>query len=556
MNSLNTLRALAAATFALTLVACGGGSDPVAAPPTGGVPTPPPPPPPPAASFTVDLASDKAVILQGDTASVKATVHRNAGFTDAVQVSLAGLPAGVSAAPVTVAAGSTEATLVLAAQPTAPHSLPTAVTAQGQAAGATATAPLTVTVRGLPGVVDTSFAGGVVHQAVDIGEDYANAVAVQADGKVIVAGSSATATGTWVSLVRFQRDGALDTGFGTNGKVITQVGTLGNDGAQAVAVQADGKIVVAGASDQGATGLDFAVLRYKADGSLDTTFGNAGKTVVDFAGDGDRAWALLLQADGKIVVGGEANTGTNATGVDFALLRLNADGTPDEGFGQHGKVLTPVGGNTATDVVHGLAIQGVLGEARILAVGGEGDFRAARYRPDGTLDTSFGTQGRIVGLFNSAIGGARAVTVLPTGEAVLAGQVNHHFAAVQLTTSGALDAAFGTAGRFEQSLATNWNEATALVRQDDGKLILGGWVYSGAGSSGDFAALRLTAGGLLDTAFGNAGVTITAAASGTKDDEGRALVLQPDDRVPAVRAIQAGPANESNHDFALLRLWL
>lgn len=555
MNRMNTVRALAASTLTLSLVACGGSSDS-----PGGVPTPPPPPPAPAPapSFSITLDADKAIVLQGASASVKATLHRDAGFNEAVQVALGGLPAGVSAAPVTFAAGSTDATVVLDAAPTAPHSLPTAASVQGHAGLATASTPLTVTVRGLPGVVDTSFGGGVVRQAVDIGEDYANAVAVQADGKVIVAGSSATANGTVISLVRFGRDGGLDATFGIGGKVLTPVGTLGGDVAQAVAVQADGKILVAGASDQGATGLDFAVVRYKADGSLDTAFGNGGKVVADFAGDADRAEALLVQADGRIVVGGEANTGTGAggTGVDFALLRLNADGSLDAGFGAQGKVMTPVSASTGTDVLRGLAIEGVQGEGRIVAVGGEGDFRAVRYHPDGSLDTDFGAQGKVVGLFNSAIGGARAVTVLPTGQLVIAGQVNHHFAAVQLTASGALDAGFGVGGRFEQALVGNWNEATALVRQDDGKLILGGWAYTGAGSSGDFAALRLNADGTLDTGFGSAGVTITATAPGTKDDQGRALVLQADERVSTVRAIQAGPSNDSNHDFALLRLWL
>lgn len=557
MNRMNTVRALAASTLLLSLAACGGGSDAPAGGPSAPPPTPAPAPAP-APSFSITLEADKAVVLQGASTSVRASLHRTAGFGEAVQVALAGLPPGVTAAPVTFAAGSTEATLVLSAAATAPHSLPTSAAVQGQAGAAASTTPLTVTVRGLPGVVDTSFGGGVVRQGVDVGEDYANAVAVQVDGKVIVAGSSAIAGGTVVSLVRYGRDGSLDTTFGVGGKVLTTVGSRGNDAAQAVAVQADGRIVVAGASEQGATGLDFAVLRYDTDGRLDTSFGNAGKVVIDFAGDTDRAWALLLQPDGRIVVGGEANTGTGAgrTGIDFALLRLNADGSLDTTFGQQGRVVTPVGAGTASDAVHGLALQGVQGEGRLLAVGGEGDFRAVRYHPDGTVDTDFGTQGKVVGLFDSVVGAARAVTVLPTGQAVLAGQVNHHFAAVRLTASGALDTAFGTGGVVEQALVDNWNEATALVRQDDGRLILGGWAYTGTGSSGDFAALRLNADGTVDATFGKSGVTITATAPGTKDDQGRALALQPDDRVSTVRAIQAGPSNDSNHDFAVLRLWL
>jgi uncharacterized delta-60 repeat protein len=558
---MSRLRALAASTLVLSLIACGGGSGEGSASPSGpGNPSPgggPTPTPTPAPAFTIDLSADKAVVLQGDAITVKATLHRDSGFNDAVQLSLAGLPAGTSAAAVTVPAGANEASIVISAQSGAAHSLPTNVTVQGQAPTASASHAMTVTVRGLPGVVDTSFAGGIVRQPVDSGEDYGKAMAVQADGKIIVAGSSTTATGTWLSLVRFQRDGSPDTAFGTGGKVITQVGTQGNDGAFAVAVQTDGKIVVAGASDQGgATHLDFAVLRYKADGSLDSGFGQGGKVVADFAGDTDRAWAVALQPDGKIVVGGEANTGTGATGVDFALLRLNTDGSLDTSFGNGGKVLTPIAASTGSDAVHSLALQTVQGELRILAVGGEGDFRAARYHADGTLDTGFGTQGRIGGLFNSVIGAARAVELLPNGGAVLAGQINHHFAAVQLTAAGTLDTSFAQTGRIEKPLAANWNEATALVRQSDGKLILGGWAYTGAGSSGDFAALRLNADGSVDTGFGTAGVTITATAPGMKDDQGKALVLQADERVPTVRAIQGGDSNDSNHDFTLIRLWL
>jgi uncharacterized delta-60 repeat protein len=148
--------------------------------------------------------------------------------------------------------------------------------------------------------------------------------------------------------------------------------------------------------------------------------------------------------------------------------------------------------------------------------------------------------------------------VLPTGEAVLAGHIGHQFAVAQLTPAGQLDNRFGTqgSGRFRFSVVNNWNEATALVRQADGRFVVGGWAYSGNGSSGDFAAIRLTAQGTLDGAFGTAGVTLTPMATGTKDDQSHAMVLQADDRVPTVRAIQAGEANGSNHDFAVLRLWL
>ena len=188
-----------------------------------------------------------------------------------------------------------------------------------------------------------------------------------------------------------------------------------------------------------------------------------------------------------------------------------------------------------------------------------GDFLAARFRPDGTLDGSWAQSGRIVGLFNASIGSARAVDVDTEGRAVLAGHVDHQFAAVRLTVDGQLDATFGAQhdGRFRQDLVgNNWNEATALARQADGCYVIGGWANTVPGSSSDFAAVRLKADGTLDTAFGNAGIVFTPMAGGTRNDQSHGLVMQPDDRVPTVRAIQAGEANGSNHDFAVQRLWL
>jgi uncharacterized delta-60 repeat protein len=554
-----TLRSIAlVAALALGLSACGGSGGSESTPPANENP-PPIENPPPSDLFTLTLSGDKLVLLQGATGRMQATIARVAGFNDAVTVELSGLPQGVSAAPVVIAAGATVADLVLSAQASAPHSLPTTATATGRANDKTAAKPLTVTVRGRPGVVDTSFAGGTIVTPVDIGEDHVNAVAVQADGKVLVAGSSGTVGGTKLSVLRYQRDGALDTTFGTSGKVLVALGTNGNDRANAIAVQDDGKIVVAGSSQQGTSGLDFALLRFNADGTADAGFGNGGKVFADFGSESDRAWALLLMPDQSIVVGGETNTGNSAGGVDFALARFSASGALVAGFGTQGKVITPLKSAAGTDVVRALALQTVGGATHILAVGGEGDFLAARYTDAGALDGTFASNGKVVGLFNANIGSAYAVTVLPDGAAVIAGHIGHNFAAVQLGASGQLDNRFGPAndGRFVLPVsAANWDEATAVVRQADGKLILSGWVYSGNSSAGDFAALRLQADGTIDSTFGNAGITIQPMAAGTKNDLAHAAVLQPDTRIPSVRAILAGEANGSNHDVALTRLWL
>lgn len=501
------------------------------------------------------LASSKAVVMQGGSAATAITLTRASGFGAGAQICVDGLPAGVTARPLVVAEGGTTATLVLDAAATAPHSLPTSTTVTLRAADAVLTQALDVTVRGAAGSVDTSFGGGVIVTPVGVSEDYANAVAVQADGKVLVAGSTATSQGTQFSVVRHLRDGGLDPSFGQGGKVVLPMGTRGNDGVAALAVQPDGRIVLAGSSDQGASGMDFALLRLLPDGQPDPSFGSGGKLIVDFFGGTDRARALALLPDGRIVVGGEAHSGA-AGGLDFALLQLRTDGTPDPAFGTGGRVVTAIRSGGSSELIRGLALPVVDGEQRILAVGGEGDFMAVRYRADGALDTTFGAGGKVAGLFNASIGSARAVTLLPDGRAVVAGHIGHRFAAVRLTVNGQLDAGFGTAGRFEKSLVNNWNEATAVALQADGKLVLGGWAYAGVGTSGDFAALRLTANGQLDAGFGDAGVLIRSAAAGTKSDQSDAMVLQADDRVPTVRAILAGEASSSNYDFALMRLWL
>jgi uncharacterized delta-60 repeat protein len=563
MNQHSLARVAAPLLLLAALGACGGGSNtPAPTESSGSAPPPVQTPPPPAVgSFTLTLSTDKALVIQGSTASLTATVTRNNGFTGAVQVALADLPAGVTAQPVLIAAGATSAQITLAAPQDAAHSLPTAARADATSGNESDRKPLTVTVGGAPGVVDTSFNGGVQLTSVAEGEDYANAMAVQGDGKVISVGrTTTTAGGGDIAIVRFQRDGAIDTTFGTGGRVVTAIAAArGSDEANAVAVQADGKIVVAGASDNGASGLDFALVRYNADGSLDNSFGNGGKVVTTIGASTDRINAIAIQNDGKIVVGGDSDRGTTATGVDFALARYNTDGSPDTTFGTDGEVVTPIRTQSARDSIYALQLQQVGGETRVVAVGGEGDFSAARYTARGQLDGTFGNGGKVASLFgNSIIGAARAVVETPDHQLVLAGHIGNDFALARLNADGTLDAGFGTAGKVINALATgtNWDSATALVRQQDGKLIAGGWVYEGNSSSADFAVLRYSADGMLDASFGNGGKVITPTVASPRSDSGRALVLQLDERISTVRALQAGEASDSGYKFALLRYWL
>ncbi|MCW5665759.1 MAG: hypothetical protein KIT35_18165 [Piscinibacter sp.] len=553
--ALYTLTALAALT---SLGACGGGGSDTPAPGNGGGQTPAPPPPP--ADFTLTLSTDRTLVIQGRTAELTATVTRRNGFTGAVLVSLKNLPAGVSAAPVMIAAGATSAPVTLAAAAGAPHSLPTAGSAEGSSGELKDTEPLTVTVGGEPGVLDTSFNGGKQIVAVGDGEAYATAMAVQADGKVITVGRTTTiAGGTDFAVLRHGRDGTLDTTFGSGGKVVTAIAAgNGSDMAQAVAVQPDGKILVAGTTAVSGTDIDFAIVRYLADGTLDPSFGNGGKVVTSLGNSTDHLNAIALQEDGKIVVAGDSDRGSSSTGVDFALVRYQANGALDNGFGNGGTVITPIRAHSSRDSAYALLLQKVGTEQRIVAVGGEGDFVAARYTASGALDAGFGTGGKVAGVFgHSTIGAAQAV-VLAGGKLVLAGQIQNDFALARLNADGSLDAGFGSGGTVITPVsATNWDAASALVRQADGKLLAGGWVYEGGSSSGNFAVARYGADGALDTTFGTQGLAITPMASAGRSDSGRAVVLQADPRVSTVRLLQAGEANEGGgFKFALLRRWL
>ena len=550
------VRTAAAMALLAVLTACGGGSsDPVTAP-GGGTSDPAGTPPPPAvAGFTLALSTQKAVILQGSSVTLDATLTRDPGFDGAVDVALTGLPAGVSAGTVNIAKGATTAHITLQADAAAPHSLPTETAVKGVSGTMSSTQAVTVTVRGLPGALDTSFGAGG-KSITNIGaDDYAEAMAVQPDGKLVVAGHAnmGGATGTDFVLVRYQRDGAIDTTFGTAGKVSTDIAG-GSDQAFAIALQADGKIVVAGSSDVSPKGKSFALVRYNADGSLDASFGTGGKVVTSFGSQSDTAYAVAVQADGRIVAGGHTNTALR--GIDFALARYQTNGALDTSFGNNGQVITPVHGLNARDSIYALALQTSGGETKIVAAGGEGDFTIVRYNANGSVDAGFGIGQRLDGAFGSVIGAARAVIVTAENKIVVTGHVDHDFALLQLSEDGIADESFGGSGRVITKVsATNWDEAHAVVRQADGKLVVGGWVYAGNGSAGDFVVARYNTNGMLDADFGTAGITITPVAPGSKADEGRALVLQADDRVPTVRSILAGSANDANSDFAVTRYW-
>jgi uncharacterized delta-60 repeat protein len=247
-------------------------------------------------------------------------------------------------------------------------------------------------------------------------DDYAASVAVQPNGKIVAVGNTLTSAGADFALARYNRDGTLDTSFGTGGKVTTDFADS-DDYAASVAVQPNGTIVAAGYASSG-TGNDFALARYNHDGTLDTSFGTGGKVTTDFAGLDDRAYSVAVQPNGKIVAAGFAGTGT---GDDFALAHYNRDGTLDASFGTGGKVTTDFA--DSDDYAASVAVQP---NGKIVAAGNTftsagNDFALARYNRDGALDASFGTGGIVTTGFAGAENVALSVAIQPTGKIVAAG---------------------------------------------------------------------------------------------------------------------------------------
>jgi uncharacterized delta-60 repeat protein len=337
------------------------------------------------------------------------------------------------------------------------------------------------------GKVTTSFGAGTFVGAFG--------VAIQPNGKIVTAGEFSGGVSSDFALARYNTDGSLDSSFGTNGKVITDFGAGSDDYAYAVAIQPSGKIVVAGVSNVSGSD-DFALARYNADGSLDGSFGTAGKVITGFGGFRDQAFAVAIQPNGKIVAAGKSNVASNS---DFALARYNADGTLDSSFGTGGQVRTGSGISTAAGGAGAVAIQS---DGKIAAAGfgfflvsGSYDLALARYNADGSLDSSFGTGGKVTTDFGASDDYASAIAIQSNGKIVAGGVSvatatgNSDFALACYSVDGSLDSSFGTGGKVITGFgAGTLDGANAVAIQPNGQIVAAG--ISRTSGTNDFALAR------------------------------------------------------------------
>lgn len=394
------------------------------------------------------------------------------------------------------------------------------------------------TATAAPGDLDPAFSGDGKTVTAFADDDQAHDVAVQSDGKIVTVGSSADYSlleSRW-ALTRHNPDGSPDTGFGDGGRVTTPINNRQPDlqwgEAHAVALQSDGKIVVAGHAWRGWEDCCwFTVARYNADGSLDTGFGDEGRVLADIAGPteardvaidsagrivaagytggevallrlqpdgtpdsafggdgivtadpspepgeaGGGAYAMALQPDGRIVVGGDVGT----TRFDFSLMRFLTDGTLDTSFDGDGMVRTDFGDY---ETVHGLAVQS---DGKIVAAGGD---TMARYLANGALDTGFDGDGKV-----TVTGGVAWDLALQTsdGRIVLAGNnPGNDLAVLRYNADGSKDTGFGTSGIALADFGGS-ESARTLAVQGDGKIVAAG----GGGPGTGFALARFLGGG-------------------------------------------------------------
>jgi uncharacterized delta-60 repeat protein len=430
------------------------------------------------------------------------------------------------------------------------------------------------------GSIDASFGdGGIVHTSLGTRDDHARSVAIQDDGKILVCGYALNR----FALVRYNVDGSLDATFGMGGKVLTFVPsgvihvncmallpdgkvllggvrkdggnrmdlalarytpqgildpTFGNgglvftdvaasqDSCNSIAISNEGKIVLAGVSYISGSYWDYLIARYNPDGSLDEAFGDGGTVRGDFASDDDSAYSVVVQNDGKMVVAGSARVSGASC---FSLIRHNVDGSVDASFGNQGKVVTPVGFQSAVQQL-AWQLDGKLVAGGWTWNGTNFDFAATRYHPTGELDTTFG----IAGIGRTPIGADNDVLLSLTpagdGKLVMAGyadvRTTTDFALARYDSNGMLDESFAILGKGITETGASDDVVQRVAIQGDGKILAAG--YSRVGGNYDYLLVRYNREGTLDRSFGSGGKVLTELES---DDRARSVVVQEDGRI-------------------------
>lgn len=390
-------------------------------------------------------------------------------------------------------------------------------------------------------------------------------LAVQPDGKSIAVGfnraNSMSAIRTVI--VRYNPDGSIDTGFGASGKVFIE-----SVFPSELALQPNGKIVLVGEITPAQTSI--YVARLNSDGSPDATFNGTGALTLFLRGTSDGADSIKVQPDGKILVGGSSVApNVSISRRDFALVRLNPDGSLDATFDGDGKVFTLVQENAG---ISNLMIQS---DGKIVAVGESfvvdtasnnsiGSFATVRYNSNGSLDTAFNNSGTALAQFvsNGSPGARRfntpetvlarangKILVVGTTGSCCAPQPLSQVAIIQYNADGTVDSSFGAAGKIQTGYLT-FPTTTAFnaAIQADNKIVIGGIGQPNNKSSLQAAVARFTANGSLDSTFNGDGWSMLQFPTNIAS-RGDAVEIQPDGKILLGGTVITNSAN----DFLLAR---
>jgi uncharacterized delta-60 repeat protein len=354
------------------------------------------------------------------------------------------------------------------------------------------------------GILDTSFGSGGTALAPVFGNVQSGEIVMQTDGKIIVLNSLAEGGNNFAGIFKFNTDGSLDTTFGTQGSLRVMLGNF--ESYFSLAVQSDNKIVIAG-QNMGPTGSDFSCIRYNSDGSLDTSFDSDGKVITQIGVRTDIAFDIKIQTDGKIVLAGFSNQGLNND--EFALVRYNPNGSLDTTFDSDGIVITQF--TTTEDTAKSLAIQA---DGKIILFGDSGlSVAVAKYNPNGSLDTSFEGDGKALTTFGSLRNPVSSGEIQSDGKIIVTGSsgldtTRIDFGLVRFNLDGSLDTSFDTDGKvITKEIGSNSTISTVLY-QPDGKIITIGYFYNGLRLGGFL--FRYNADGSLDNTFDGDGKVVTS----------------------------------------------
>lgn len=358
-------------------------------------------------------------------------------------------------------------------------------------------------------------------------EGFANSVVLQGNGSILVSGASSGNTFDF-SLVALRPDGSLNSSFGTAGGVITPVGNA-YDGINVMALDREGGVVVAGASDSAASHR-WTLARYQPNGSLDITFAANGLCKLPtLTGD---VTDLKVQDDGKLVACGWL---TSSPAGEFGLLRLLPNGVPDATFGAAGVVRLSMNGAMAQSLV-------LQPDGKIIVSGfswgmppRRGEASLLRFNTDGTLDASFGNGGIIIRDWSPEDDEAAAVLLQPDGKIILAGNARdngaNYIVVERYLSNGQPDASFGQGGQaLNPATYEGWCHTAVLM--PDGRIVVAGGRRYGAGAFSLMSLYGYLPDGSPDTSFGTHGSITTSI--GKPSSEIRKLVLQADGRLVAV----------------------